>query len=69
MSFFQIQISAELHTYITTEQLQNKSRHTAVNPNQYVDTGQDNVRRAGDLEQEGGRVHQRCDRPSKSREQ
>lgn len=69
MALFQVCCwkAEEKNTYIATKQLQNKSGHTAVDPNQYVDAGKDNVRSAGDLEQEGSWVHQRCDRPSKRR--
>lgn len=49
--------------YIASKQLQNKRGDAAVDADQYVHTGQNHVGCAGDLKEEGGRVHERRDGP------
>ncbi|TNN64374.1 hypothetical protein EYF80_025415 [Liparis tanakae] len=48
-------------------QLQYECGDAAVDPDQYVDAGENHVGRAGDLEEERGWVHQRGDGPSGGR--
>lgn len=53
-----------LSTYITAKQLQDEGGDAPVDPNEDVDTGEDHIGCAGDLEEEWGWVHQGCDGPS-----
>jgi len=53
--------------YIASKQLQYKCGDAAVDPDQYVNAGENHVGRAGDLEAERGWVHQRGDGPSGER--
>lgn len=48
---------------IVGEELQHKSGHTAIDPDEEVHASEDHVGCAGDLEHEGGGVHERCDGP------
>lgn len=50
-------------THMVSKQLHDKGGDAAVDADQDVDTGEDDVRGAWDLEEEGGRVHQRSDGP------
>lgn len=50
-------------THVVGKELQHKSGHTAVDPDEEVHAGEDHVGCAGDLEHERGWVHERCDRP------
>lgn len=50
-------------THVVGEELQHKSGHTAIDADEEVHTGEDHVGCAGDLEHEGGGVHERCDGP------
>lgn len=50
-------------THIVGEELQHKSGHAAIDANEEVHAGEDHVGCAGDLEHEGGWVHERCDGP------
>lgn len=51
-------------THVVTKQLHDEGGDAAVDANQDVDAGEDHVGRAGDLEEEGGRVHQGGDGPA-----
>lgn len=50
-------------THVVSEQLHDEGGDAAVDADQDVDAGQDHVGSAGDLKEEGGRVHQRGDGP------
>lgn len=50
-------------THVVSKQLHDKGGDAAVDADQDVDTGEDDVGGAWDLEEEGGRVHQRSDGP------
>lgn len=50
-------------THIVGKELQHKSGHAAIDPDEEVHAGEDHVGCAGDLEHKGGWVHERCDRP------
>lgn len=49
---------------MVAEQLHDEGGDAAVDANEDVDAGQDHVGRAGDLEEEGGRVHEGRDGPA-----
>ncbi len=51
-------------TYVAAKKLQNEGGDAAVDSYQDVHAGQNHVGRAGDLEEERGRVHQRGDGPA-----
>lgn len=53
----------EENIYIASKQLQDKGGDAAVDADQYVHAGQNHVGCAGDLKEEGGRVHERRDGP------
>lgn len=50
-------------TYVVVKELHNKGGHAAVNTDKEVDAGQYHIGRAGDAEDEGGRIHHRGDGP------
>lgn len=50
-----------MRTHVVSEQLHDEGGDAAVDADEDVDAGEDDVRRAGDLEQEGSRVHERRD--------
>lgn len=50
-------------THVVGEELQHEGGHAAVDPDEEVHAGEDHIGGAGDLEHEGGGVHERCDRP------
>lgn len=50
-------------THVVSEQLHDEGGDAAVDADQDVDAGEDHVRRAGDLKEEGGGVHERRDGP------
>lgn len=54
-------------THIVSKQLHDESGDAAVDADEDVHAGEDDVRRAGDLKEEGGRVHQRSDGPAGDR--
>lgn len=54
-------------THVVSKQLHDEGGDAAVDADEDVDAGEDDVRRAGDLKEEGGRVHQRSDRPAESK--
>lgn len=51
-------------THLIYEQLQDKGGYAAVDADEEVDWGEDNISSAGDTEQEGGWIHERSDRPA-----
>lgn len=51
-------------THIVAKQLHDEGGDAPVDADEDVDAGEDHVGRAGDLEEEGGRVHQRGDGPA-----
>lgn len=51
-------------THIVTKQLHDEGGDTSVDADEDVDAGEDNIGCAGDLEEEGGRVHQGSDGPA-----
>lgn len=61
-----IRCISQTGTYIVAEQLQDEGGDATVNADEDVDTGKGHVGRAGDLEEEGGRIHQGGDGPSET---
>ena len=51
-------------TYVVSKELHDKGGDAAVDADEDVDGGEHHVGRAGDLKEEGSRVHQGSDRPA-----
>ncbi len=56
-------------THVVSEQLHDEGGDAAIDADEDVDAGEDDVGRAGDLKEEGGGVHQRSDRPPENKTQ
>lgn len=56
-------------THVAAEELEDKGGDAAVDADEDVDGGEHHVGRAGDLKEEGRRVHQGRDGPPRSRHQ
>ena len=50
--------------YLIREELKHEGGHAAIDANKEVDAGEYNICRAGHGEEEGGWVHEWCDRPA-----
>ena len=49
---------------MVSEKLHDEGGDASVDADEDIDTGEDDVCRAGDLKEEGGRVHERRDGPA-----